>query len=110
MVKCFKECFKIGNMLGGVNKSKTTKAKVITDSAPLIAAINKGYSESLSHMGRTHKIAFQWIREVAIENEVRKIKTDENPADMMTKGLLRVKLEKHSNSVLKGGLFDSITR
>eukprot|EP00923_Selenidium_pygospionis_P044957 GHVN01077609.1.p3 GENE.GHVN01077609.1~~GHVN01077609.1.p3 ORF type:complete len:159 (+),score=19.91 GHVN01077609.1:2015-2491(+) len=107
MVKCVKEAFKVSCFLSQGDEEPPPRT-VITDCTPLVKALKKGYSDQLNHMRRTHRIAFQWLREIAANNRILDVPTNSNPADIFTKGLNRIKHQQHRESIMSGGLMSCV--
>ena len=81
--------------------------EIMEDNQATIRIVNKGYSQKLRHISRTHKVDLSSIKEVIDRDTVtvEYVETDKQAADIFTKGLAPQKwdaaldllgLERHS--------------
>ena len=78
------------------------KVEVLCDAAATIAAITSGFSAKLAHTTRHLNVSIAWAHEALIQssdNEIKKISSESNSSDLMTKPLPLPAHKRHMESL-----------
>ena len=90
LVKAASETIGILQMVEGLGREVT--GEVFVDSSAALAVVNRKGCGKLRHV----RVGQLWVQELAEEEEVqfRKVLGDDNPADLSTKYLTRIRMDK----------------
>ena len=94
--RCMAQCgISLQLLLGSFLKYKP-QLEVFCDSQVAIKAVMAGSSAQMRYIQKTQAVHLAWLRQLLESEDISllKIHTDENPADIMTKGLSFVKFSE----------------